>query len=320
MSRVIRAAVFQTAWTGDKESMIQVHEQAVRDAAAQGAQVLCFQELFYGPYFCQVQDQAVLRVRRADPRRPDRPALPGARQGTGHRPGAADVRGGAARRPLQHRRRDRRGRLVPRQVPQAPHPAGATASGRSSTSAPGTPAGPSSTRPSAGSASTSATTGTSRRAGGRWASRAPRSSSTRRPPHAVCPRYLWQLEQPAAAVANEYFVGAINRVGVEELGDNDFYGTSYFVDPEAQFVGEVASDKETELVVRDLDMAKLREVRDRWQFYRDRRPGRLRPADRSVVDRRPPPVRLLTGRRNRRRPPPTRTGHVQCMNTEGEGA
>ncbi|NEE11144.1 acyltransferase, partial [Streptomyces sp. SID7499] len=58
MSRVIRAAVFQTAWTGDKESMIQVHEQAARDAAAQGAQVLCFQELFYGPYFCQVQDPA----------------------------------------------------------------------------------------------------------------------------------------------------------------------------------------------------------------------------------------------------------------------
>ncbi len=58
MSRVIRAAVFQTAWTGDKESMIQVHEQAARDAAAQGAHVLCFQELFYGPYFCQVQDPA----------------------------------------------------------------------------------------------------------------------------------------------------------------------------------------------------------------------------------------------------------------------
>ncbi|MGW3465513.1 nitrilase-related carbon-nitrogen hydrolase, partial [Streptomyces olivaceoviridis] len=58
MSRVIRAALFQTAWTGDKESMIRVHEQAARDAAAQGAQVLCFQELFYGPYFCQVQDKA----------------------------------------------------------------------------------------------------------------------------------------------------------------------------------------------------------------------------------------------------------------------
>ena len=90
-------------------------------------------------------------------------------------------------------------------------------------------------------------------------------------------RYLWQLEQPAAAVANEYFVGAINRVGVEDLGDNDFYGTTYFVDPEAQFVGEVASDKETELVVRDLDLAKLREVRDRWQFFRDRRPDAYAP-------------------------------------------
>ena len=55
----------------------------------------------------------------------------------------------------------------------------------------------------------------------------------------ACPSYLWQLEQPASAVANEYFVGAINRVGIEDLGDNDFYGTSYFVDPEGQFVGDV---------------------------------------------------------------------------------
>ena len=49
--------------------------------------------------------------------------------------------------------------------------------------------------------------------------------------------YLWNLEQPAAAVANEYFVGAINRVGVEDLGDNDFYGSSYFVDPRGQIGG-----------------------------------------------------------------------------------
>ena len=40
-------------------------------------------------------------------------------------------------------------------------------------------------------------------------------------------------------MANEYFVAAINRVGVEEYGDNDFYGTSYFVDPRGQFVGDV---------------------------------------------------------------------------------
>jgi N-carbamoylputrescine amidase len=84
--------------------------------------------------------------------------------------------------------------------------------------------------------------------------------------------YLWRLEQPAAAVANEYYVGAINRVGVEDLGDDDFYGTSYFVDPEGAFVGDTADDHEEELIVRDLDMDLLRVVRDRWQFYRDRRP------------------------------------------------
>ena len=84
--------------------------------------------------------------------------------------------------------------------------------------------------------------------------------------------YLWKLEQPASAVANEYFIGAINRVGIEELGDNDFYGTSYFVDPEGKFVGETGDPHQPELIVRDLDMALLAEVRDRWAFYRDRRP------------------------------------------------
>ena len=89
--------------------------------------------------------------------------------------------------------------------------------------------------------------------------------------------YLWQLEQPASAVANEYFVGAINRVGVEDLGTNDFYGQSYFVSPRGQFVGEVASTTDEEVVVRDLDMDLLKEVREQWAFYRDRRPDMYEP-------------------------------------------
>ena len=56
MARIVRAALLQAEWTGDKESMIQKHEKYAREAAAQGAKVMCFQELFYGPYFCQVQD------------------------------------------------------------------------------------------------------------------------------------------------------------------------------------------------------------------------------------------------------------------------
>ena len=85
-------------------------------------------------------------------------------------------------------------------------------------------------------------------------------------------QYLWKLEQPASAVANEYFIGAINRVGSEPLGENDFYGQSYFVDPEGRFVGEVGDAFKPELIVRDLDMDKIKLVRDRWAFYRDRRP------------------------------------------------
>ncbi|BCB90422.1 hypothetical protein Psuf_077350 [Phytohabitans suffuscus] len=89
--------------------------------------------------------------------------------------------------------------------------------------------------------------------------------------------YLWKLEQPASAVANEYFVGAINRVGVEPLGENDFYGTSYFVDPEGKFVGETGDPHQAELIVRDLELGLLAEVRDRWAFYRDRRPDAYGP-------------------------------------------
>ena len=81
---------------------------------------------------------------------------------------------------------------------------------------------------------------------------------------------MWRLEQPAAAVANEYYIGAINRVGVEPLGDDDFYGGSYFVDPRGQLVGEAAPDNESAVVVRDLDMDLLVEVRQTWAFYRDR--------------------------------------------------
>ena len=64
---VVRAALVQTDWTGDKESMIVKHEEYARQAAAQGTQVICFQELFYGPYFCQVQDTKFYEYAEAVP-------------------------------------------------------------------------------------------------------------------------------------------------------------------------------------------------------------------------------------------------------------
>jgi len=84
--------------------------------------------------------------------------------------------------------------------------------------------------------------------------------------------HLWHIEQTAHAIANGYFVGAINRVGQEEeLGPNDYYGSSYFCDPRGKIIAE-ASDQEEEVLVADLDLDLVREVRNEWQFYRDRRP------------------------------------------------
>jgi len=84
--------------------------------------------------------------------------------------------------------------------------------------------------------------------------------------------YLWKLEQPAHAVANGYFIGAINRVGFEAPWNiGEFYGQSYFCDPRGQMLAVGPRDQDA-LVVADLDMDKIREVRNTWQFYRDRRP------------------------------------------------
>ena len=84
--------------------------------------------------------------------------------------------------------------------------------------------------------------------------------------------YLWKLEQPSAACANIYYVGAINRPGTEDPWQiGEFYGTSYFVNPRGQIMTEGPRDTDA-VIVADLDLDLIREVRNVWQFYRDRRP------------------------------------------------
>jgi N-carbamoylputrescine amidase len=85
-------------------------------------------------------------------------------------------------------------------------------------------------------------------------------------------QYLWKLEQPAHAVANGYFMGCINRVGIEKPWNlGEFYGSSYFVDPRGQIV-VIASEDKDELLVTEIDLELIDEVRATWQFFRDRRP------------------------------------------------
>ena len=267
----VRAALLQTDWTGDKASMLDKHEDAAREAAAQGAQVMCFQELFYGPYFCQVQETQYYDYTEPIPDGPTTkrfqalakelgvvmvlPMYEVEQAGVYYNTAAViDADGTYLGKYRKHH------------IPQVKgfwekfyfrpgnlgYPVFDTAVGKVGVyicydrhfpegwRALGLNGAEIVFNPSATSRGLSA--------------------------------YLWKLEQPASAVANEYYIGAINRVGVEPLGDNDFYGTSYFVDPEGKFVGEPADDHKPELLVRDLDMDLIKTVRDRWQFYRDRRP------------------------------------------------
>lgn len=84
--------------------------------------------------------------------------------------------------------------------------------------------------------------------------------------------HLWQLEQPAHAAANGYFVGAINRVGYEKPWNiGEFYRQSYFCNPRGQIIAQGSRDKD-ELIVADLDLDEIEDVRQTWQFFRDRRP------------------------------------------------
>jgi beta-ureidopropionase len=271
MAEVVRAALVQTSWTGDKESMIKAHEEYARQAAAAGARVICFQELFYGPYFCQLQDTEYYEYAES---------VPGPT--TERFAALAEELGMVMVLPVYEQEQpgvlyntaaviDADGKYLGKyrknHIPQVKgfwekfyfrpgnlgYPVFDTAVGRIGVyicydrhfpegwRALGLAGAKIVFNPSATSRGLSA--------------------------------YLWQLEQPASAVANEYFIGAINRVGIEsDFGDNDFYGTSYFVDPEGKFVGDVGHDHDPELIVRDLDLSLLDTVRDRWQFYRDRRP------------------------------------------------
>jgi N-carbamoylputrescine amidase len=271
MGEVVRAALVQAQWAGDKDLMTKNAIRSVQQAAAQGAKVVCLQELFNGPYFCQVQDGAWYDWAEAVPEGPTiRQFMDVARENgtvlvvpvyevedSGVFYNTAAVIDADGRYLGKHRKNH---------VPQVSgfwekfyfrpgnlgYPVFDTAVGRIGVyicyerhfpegwRALGLAGAKIVFNPSATSRGMS--------------------------------EYLWKLEQPAAAVANEYFVGTINRVGVEPLGTNEFYGQSYFVDPRGQFVGEVASDVDDAVVVRDLDLGLIDEVRRIWAFYRDRRP------------------------------------------------
>jgi len=272
MSRIVKGALIQATYTGDKGSMIAKHVQYARKAAEEGAQIMCFQEIFYGPYFCQVQDKEYYSWTEAVPDGPTTRVMQDLARETGmvlivpmyevESPGIfyntaaiIDADGSYL------------GKYRKTHIPHLPgfwekfyfrpgnlgYPVFNTAVGKV-----GIyicydrhfPEG-------------------ARALGLNGAEIVFIPSATSR----GLSQHLWKIEQTSHAIANGYFVGTINRVGIEaDIGPNDFYGQSYFCTPRGEFIGEVGDAYDEELLIRDLDLNLIQEVRETWQFYRDRRP------------------------------------------------
>jgi N-carbamoylputrescine amidase len=268
----VRAALLQASWTGDKDSMIEKHADYVEQAAKQGAQVMCFQELFYGPYFCQIQDPKFYGLTEKIPDGPTTQLF----QEIARRnnivlivPMYEEDQSGVYYNTAAVIDNDGKylGKYRKTHIPQVKgfwekfyfrpgnigYPVFETAVGKV-----GVyicydrhfPEG-------------------ARMLGLHGAELVFIPSATSR----GLSMHLWEIEQRSHAIANGYFVGTINRVGQElDLGPNDYYGSSYFCDPRGSYVGDKASDKDEQLIVRDLNLDLVKEVRNVWQFYRDRRP------------------------------------------------
>ena len=271
MSDVVRAALVQAEWTGDKESMVKKNVEYAMEAAAQGAQVLCFQEIFSTSYFCTVQDSRYYDEAEEIPNGPTVSRMIALAKETGmvlivpiyERVDEGTFYNTAA---VIDADGDFLGIYRKMHIPQVEgfwekfyfkpgnlgYPVFDTAVGRVGVYICYDRHFPEGWR-----------------ALGLGGAKLVFNPAATTRDHS---KYLWQLEQPAAAVANEYYVGAINRVGAEDFEDTDFYGSSYFVGPRGNTLGETASDTNDEVIVRDLDMSLISEVRRHWAFYRDRRP------------------------------------------------
>ncbi len=91
-------------------------------------------------------------------------------------------------------------------------------------------------------------------------------------------QHLWKIEQPAHAIANGYYVGAINRVGTEAPWNiGTFYGNSLLRGSARPDPGVRPPRTRTSSWCADLDLDLIDEVRRTWQFFRDRRPDAYGP-------------------------------------------
>lgn len=269
MSRMVKVGLIQAKWEGEVEAMIQKHEKMIDEAADKGVQILCLQELFHLPYFPAEQDAKWYEF--AEP-------IPGPL--TNRMQKKAKEHGMVLIVPMYEKEMagvyyntsvvfDADGKMLGKyRKNHIPHVSGfwekfyfkpgnlgypvfATSYGKIGVYTcydRHIPEG-------------------ARILGLNGAEIVFNPSATTK----GLSFHLWELEQPAHAVANGYFIAPINRVGVEEWNPGKYYGSSYICDPRGKIIVK-GSEDEDEVVISDVDLEMIKEVRNLWQFYRDRRP------------------------------------------------
>jgi N-carbamoylputrescine amidase len=102
----------------------------------------------------------------------------------------------------------------------------------------------------------------------------------------------WRTIQRAHAIANGVYVAVVNRVGIE-TGDVrgksahgaglEFWGGSFLCDPFGRVIAEASQDKE-EVLVGEVDLKVLEDIRRNWPFLRDRRIDSYAPITSRLID------------------------------------
>ena len=105
--------------------------------------------------------------------------------------------------------------------------------------------------------------------------------------HGVAQRDAWRTIQRSHAIANGVYVGSVNRIGFEPGPSGqaglEFWGSSFLCDPFGQVLVEGSADRE-EILVGEVDLARIEEVRRNWPFLRDRRIDAYQGIEKRFID------------------------------------
>jgi N-carbamoylputrescine amidase len=105
--------------------------------------------------------------------------------------------------------------------------------------------------------------------------------------HGTAQRDAWKTIQRGHAIANGVYVAVVNRIGHEKGGDGDgieFWGSSFVADPQGVVIAQASADRE-EVLIAEVDLTHLEDIRRNWPFLRDRRIDAYQGIDRRFLER-----------------------------------